>query len=95
MLFSIIIPCYNKKDYIQLTLDSIIKYHYIDDYDFECILVDEESNDGMHDILIDYAKKYSYFKYVKILNDGYNYPSNARNFGMKVAYGKYIMFYKV
>lgn len=90
--FSIIVPVYNKEEYIKATLDSIVENHEINDLEFECICVNESSTDNSLSICEEYSKKYSYIKCYSILNDGVNRPSNARNFGKRVASGQYIMF---
>lgn len=52
MKFSIITPCYNSKNFISQTIDSIITQN--GDFDLEYIIVDGKSNDGTIDII----KKY-------------------------------------
>lgn len=58
---SIIIPCYNKADFIAETLDSIVNQSYPN---LEVLIQDGGSNDGTVDIIAKYAKKYpKIFKY--------------------------------
>ncbi|WP_296865203.1 glycosyltransferase family 2 protein [uncultured Methanobrevibacter sp.] len=90
--FSLIIPIYNKEKVLQTTLDSIVENHDIPDEEFECILVNESSTDNSENICKVYSEKYKYIKYYNIINDGIRKPSNARNFGKRVAIGKHIMF---
>ena len=59
ILFSLIIPIFNKKDFIYDTLKSIVDNHEINEQQFECILVDEESNDGTELICQEFVKTYS------------------------------------
>lgn len=90
--FSLIIPVYNKENSISITLDTFILNHNIPDDEVECICVNESSTDDSGKICEEYAKRYSYIKCYDILNDGINRPSNARNFGKRIASGKYVMF---
>ena len=69
--FSIVIPCYNEKDNIQLLLDrfleSIIKFEEDNKFDpaeFELILVDNGSTDGTNDLFKTIDKKYWFCKVV-------------------------------
>ena len=89
---SLVVPVYNKESVIRKTLDSIVNGYDIEPDEFECILVNESSTDNSGEICKEYASIYPYFKVYSILNDGVNKPSNARNFGKKIASGQYIMF---
>ena len=67
--FSIVIPCYNERDNIQLLLDrfleSIIKFeedNKFDSAEFELILVDNGSTDGTNDLFKKIDKKYWFYK---------------------------------
>lgn len=92
IILSTIIPVYNKEKALRKTLESIVNNHEINDDEYECILVDDESTDNSTNICKEFCKKYSYFKYIRIFNDGYPYPSDARNCGLKYCEGKYIHF---
>ena len=83
---SIIIPVYNVKRYIDLSINSILRQNY-DNY--EVILVNDGSNDGSKEICDEYAKKNSKIKVIHIENSG---VSNARNVGINNASGDYILF---
>ena len=52
---SIVIPSYNKADYISYTLDSIMEQDY---ENHELIIQDGGSTDGSVEIIEKYAKKY-------------------------------------
>lgn len=86
MNISIIIPVYNKSIYIDRLLSQIQKQSY-DSY--ECIIIDDGSNDGSEIICDKYAQRDNRFKVIHIANSG---VSNARNIGLDVAKGKYITF---
>ena len=83
---SIIIPVYNVADYIEQCLDSLINQTYTK---WECILVDDGSQDWSGYICNNYGKKDKRFKVIHQENNG---VSAARNNGIKHAKGKYIAF---
>jgi glycosyltransferase involved in cell wall biosynthesis len=80
---SIVIPCYNYKDYIEETVSSILNQTF---KDFEVIIVDDGSNNETKDVL----RKINNSK-VFILEQKNGGPSNARNNGVKKAKGQYIL----
>lgn len=79
--FSIIIPVYNVKDYIKRCLDSVFSQTY---KDYEVIVV----NDGTQDTSMDLVKDYD----VNIINQTNQGLSVARNNGVNVAKGEYLIF---
>lgn len=86
MIISIIIPVYNVSKYIHRCLNSIIEQTGMD---WECILVDDGSPDDSGAICDEYATKDNRFKVVHKINGG---VSSARNEGLKVARGRWIVF---
>lgn len=85
-LISIIVPIYNVEKYITRCLDSIINQTY---KNIEIILVDDGSPDNCGEICDDYAKIDNRIKVIHKKNKG---VSSARNSGINIAKGKYIMF---
>lgn len=83
---SIILPVYNSEKTISRTIESIIKQTY---KKYELIIINDGSTDNSKSICTEYARKYKQIRYIEIINRG---VSNARNFGIKNAKGKYIMF---
>ena len=83
---SIIIPLYNKEQYISKLLQQIMLQTY---GDYECILVDDGSTDMSGDICDEFVKKDERFRVIHIHNSG---VSTARNVGLNSAVGKYITF---
>ena len=79
--FSIIIPVYNIEQYIKECLDSVFNQSF---QNFEVIVV----NDGTKDNSMDIVKNYN----VKIINQKNKGLSSARNHGVQLAKGKYILF---
>src|SRR5437879_3111479 len=73
MLFSIIMPTYNRAAYIRATLDSLRAQHFSD---YETIIVDDGSTDGTLELLRNY-------EWVKVLQQQNKGPGAARNFGVR------------
>ena len=88
-LISIIIPVYNAKSYVSRCLDSIKAQDYTN---WEVIIINDGSTDGVEDILNEYAEKDSRIKPINIENAG---VSNARNVGLSKAIGEYVYFLDV
>lgn len=91
---SIIVPIYGVEQYLRKCVDSLLNQDIVD---YEIILVDDGSPDSCPQICDEYAKHYT-------LNTTYSTPiirvvhrqngglSAARNSGIEVAQGEYIMF---
>lgn len=85
--FSIIVPIYNVENYLSDCLDSILSQSF---RDFEVIGINDASTDNSYHILTDYANKYSNIRVINLIkNQGL---SHARNMGMDIAKGKYLVF---
>ena len=85
-LFSIIVPIYNVERYLEQCIESVLVQDY---QNYELILVDDGSPDNSIDICTKYAKQYSNIVFVHKINGGL---SDARNVGIKIARGEYLMF---
>lgn len=85
-LVSIIVTCYNQEKYIGRTLLSLINQTYSN---WECIVVDDGSQDNSQKIINDLISKDQRFRYMFQKNAG---VSAARNTGFKMAKGSYINF---
>lgn len=83
--FSVIIPVYNLEQYVHETLDSVIDQTFSD---FECVCVDDGSEDRSVVILDEYAQKDSRIKVIHQTNGG---EGAARNAGLQAAIGKWIL----
>jgi glycosyltransferase involved in cell wall biosynthesis len=86
MKFSVIVPIYNSEKYIRQCLDSILNQEFSD---MEVILVDDGSTDNTARICQNYVKRDCRVRYIQEENSG---TSVARNKGLEVARGQYIMF---
>lgn len=81
-----IVPVYNKKEYVARTIESICKQSY---RNLEIILVNDGSTDGSEVVCMQKAAHDQRIKYITQENAG---PSAARNHGLNVATGDYITF---
>ncbi|MDR1679071.1 MAG: glycosyltransferase [Prevotellaceae bacterium] len=86
--FSIIIPVYNVEKYLSACLDSVLNQAY---HSYELICVNDGSTDKSLAILEDYAKKYPQKK-VKVISQSNMGVAIARNHGVEIAKGNYILF---
>ena len=83
---SIVIPIYNSEKFIHRCLDSIISQTF---KNWECILIDDGSQDDSGYICDEYAKKDKRFKVIHQKNAG---SASARNVGLQNSYAKYTAF---
>lgn len=84
--FSIIVPIYNVEKYLRLCIDSILSQTY---KNFEVILIDDGSPDRSGDICDKYAEEDIRVRAIHKRNGGL---SSARNAGLEVASGCYVIF---
>jgi glycosyltransferase involved in cell wall biosynthesis len=89
-LISIIIPAYNRADLIGETLDSILAQTY---QSWECIIVDDGSSDDTEKIVETYVDKDKRLKSYSRTNDYGSGGNGARNYGLDLAKGEYIVFF--
>lgn len=83
---SIIVPVYNVEKYLKRCVDSLLNQTH---ENIEVILVDDESPDNCGIICDEYAKKDSRIKVIHKKNGGL---SSARNAGLEIATGDYILY---
>lgn len=83
---SVIVPVYNKKDYLEQCIDSILAQTY---GNFELLLIDDESTDGSGVICDRYADKDQRVRVFHRKNGG---PTAAVMTGMREAVGDYYTF---
>lgn len=86
MTFSVIIPVFNVADYLKQCIDSVLCQSY---QDWEMILVDDGSKDDSPIICDKYSNSDSR---IKVVHKGNGGLSSARNAGIKLASGEYILF---
>ncbi|MFZ2282380.1 MAG: glycosyltransferase family 2 protein [Lutibacter sp.] len=85
-LVSIIVPCFNQAQYMDEALQSVLDQTYIN---WECIVVNDGSPDNTEEVAKKWVAKDNRFKYLHQENSGVSF---ARNYGIKMAEGKYIQF---
>lgn len=83
---SIIVPVYNVERYVSQTIESVLAQSVTD---FELLLVNDGSKDGSLAVCRDYAAKDTRIRVIDKENGG---VSSARNVGLGVATGEWIMF---
>ena len=89
-LVSIIIPTYNRAHLIGETLDSVVAQTY---ENWECIVVDDGSSDTTDEVVGEYTKKDTRFKYYHRTNEHLPGGNGARNYGFKMSQGEYIIWF--
>ena len=83
---SVIVPVYNVELYLEECLYFIVNQTF---EDIEIILVNDGSTDSSFEIMKDFAKKDNRIRIISQQNKG---VSEARNAGIRVASGEYILF---
>jgi teichuronic acid biosynthesis glycosyltransferase TuaG len=89
MKISVIIPFYNSKSYIDLTLRSILLQTYPIN---EIILIDDLSSDNTSGFIIDFFSFYNFTSYKIIYNDINLGPGECRNIGINFSKNSIIAF---
>ena len=84
--YSVIIPAYNAEKTIERCLDSILCY---DRDDIEILIINDGSSDRTEDICKSYSSSEDRIRYYYKPNGG---VSSARNMGLSLAKGIYILF---
>lgn len=84
-LVSVIIPCYKQVQYLDECLQSVIDQTY---QNWECIIINDGCNDNTEEVAKQWINKDSRFKYLYKENEG---VSQARNAGIRIAKGEYIL----
>ena len=87
---SIIIPVYNRAHLISKTLDSIINQSF---KNWECIIVDDHSQDSTLKIIQEYVEMDNRFKIYSRPEERKKGANSCRNFGLELAVGKYIHWF--
>jgi glycosyltransferase involved in cell wall biosynthesis len=86
-LVSIIVPLYNKEKYVLECLYSIAEQDFSD---WECIIVDDGSDDGSVRLVESFIKSTpGNWNLIRKVNGG---PSSARNFGVVNSTGNFVAF---
>ena len=83
MNISVVIPSYNRKEFLKRSIDSVINQTK---KPLEIIVVDDGSTDGTETMI---KSDYDFVKFIKQKNKG---VSAARNIGIEVSIGEWICF---
>lgn len=85
---SVVIPVHNREDVLAETLESVRAQSLPD---WECIVIDDRSDDGSHELAQIFARLDPRFKAVR-LPAGRRHQCAARNFGLSLARGEFVNF---
>ncbi len=85
-LVSVVVPVYNVKKYLEKCLESLLSQSY---EKIEILVVDDGSTDGSGKLCDQFAKR---DKRIKVFHKKNGGLSDARNYGIKIANGKYVCF---
>lgn len=88
-MISVIIPIYNQAQKLIKTLESIAKQTYTD---YEVIIVNDGSTDGVDMVFGNYYKNLATNNYYLFINQTNHGAPAARNRGLKEARGEYLFF---
>ena len=86
MYFSVVVPIYNVKNYLDECIEGIVRQSF---KEYEIILVDDGSTDGSSELCDEWKNKYDSIKVIHKPNGGL---SDARNVGANQAEGEYLVF---
>ncbi len=84
--FSVIIPSYNRAEFLENTINSVVKQSF---EDFEIIVIDDGSTDHTQELVRTMASKDARIRYIYQENKE---RAAARNLGIKNANGKFAVF---
>ncbi|MGC9293177.1 MAG: glycosyltransferase family 2 protein [Acidobacteriaceae bacterium] len=83
---SVIVPTYNRKEYLRPAVESVLSQSFTD---HELIVVDDGSTDGTDAVVARYAAQWPGVRYVRQQNRG---VAAARNRGIALARGEFVCF---
>lgn len=89
-LISIIIPTFNRSNLLKETLDSVITQTY---KNWECLLIDDGSNDDTETVAANYILKDARIKFYKRPETYKSGGNGARNYGLDLAKGEFINWF--
>lgn len=87
ILISVIVPIYNTEQYLALCLESLVNQNF---ESYELLLIDDGSTDSSGELAEDYAIRYP--NLIRTFHKENGGLSDARNYGLKYARGKFVSF---
>ncbi|MEO2064645.1 MAG: glycosyltransferase family 2 protein [Christiangramia sp.] len=89
-MVSVILPVYNRYDLLGQTLDTVLEQTYSD---WECIVVDDRSDDYICELMEFYCERDPRIRFFKRPEDIPKGVSSCRNYGFKNSTGKFINWF--
>lgn len=86
-LVSVIVTTHNDKENLPRSLNSLLNQIYVN---LEIIVVDDASDDGTNEMMVEYVKKYSNVHYYRLSCNLGTYF--AKNYGIQQSHGDYLFF---
>jgi len=86
---SIIIPVYNRENYISKTLESVL---FQTNENWECLIIDDGSTDNTVNVIKSYLIKDKRFKFFERSESKRKGVSSCRNIGLENANGDFVIF---
>ena len=85
-IVSVILPTYNRANYLDRSINSLLAQTY---QQWELIIVDDGSEDHTHEIVDEYLKKHHNIRYIKHAN---RKLALTRNAGIQSSVGEFVTF---
>jgi len=89
-LVSIVIATYNRADLLPETLDSVLRQNY---HHWECIIIDDGSNDQTGDVVQKYLRNEPRFRFYRRTNQYKKGPAGCFNYGLDLSTGELIQWF--
>ena len=86
MKFSVIVPVYNIRRWVDDCLNSLCEQTF---GDWECICIDDGSEDGSRNVIVEWAKRDGR---IRVFQQKHKGVGAARNLGMRHARGEWVTF---
>ena len=87
--FSVIIPTYNRKEFLKIAINSVLSQSY---QDYELIVIDDGSADGTMEMIGTGHWPVGKKREITYLRQAHQGVAEARNTGIKAAIGEFICF---